>query len=354
MCVLLGIWCVDCMESYVIGNMIYMLCDVNFILFVFIIVFVGLGYWVLGGYIFEYYVVGKNIGVVIYDFLDKGDREGVDLLIIFGNYIFDIKCLYEFKLDLLNFFQGVVLVNKIFLFYEQYKYWVIGVVLVFMFLIVCFLIVIYYIICINYLKYNLEVFGEELLVVKEKVEEFNRLKMVFLVNMSYEICIFLNVIVGFFSVLVSDDFFFVEKEQYCDIIQKNFDLLLYFINDILDILCMEFGRIKFVWEECDVVELCQMVLFIVEYGCKISVLFLFEIFVFLLVVKMDVQCLKQVLINLLFNVVKFILFGFIKLMVVIDKQYQQLELLVLDIGCGILFDKSEKVFECFEKLNEYF
>ena len=295
-CVLLGTWRVDCTESYVIGNTTYMLRDANPTLPVFTIASVGLGHWALGGYTPEYHAVGKNIGAVTYDFLDKGDREGVDLVTIPGNYTFDIKRLHEFKLDSLNLPQGAVLVNKTPSLYEQYKYWVIGVVSAFMFLIVCFLIAIYYIIRINHLKHHLEVSGEELLVAKEKAEESNRLKTAFLANMSHEIRTPLNAIVGFSSVLVSDDSSPAEKAQYCDIIQKNSDLLLHLINDILDISRMESGKIKFVWEECDVVELCQTALSTAEYGRKTSALFLFETPVASLVIKTDAQRLKQVLI----------------------------------------------------------
>lgn len=352
-CVLLGTWRVDCTESYVIGNTTYMLRDANPTLPVFTIASVGLGHWALGGYTPEYHAVGKNIGAVTYDFLDKGDREGVDLVTIPGNYTFDIKRLHEFKLDSLNLPQGAVLVNKTPSLYEQYKYWVIGVVSVFMFLIVCFLIAIYYIIRINHLKHHLEVSGEELLVAKEKAEESNRLKTAFLANMSHEIRTPLNAIVGFSSVLVSDDSSPAEKAQYCDIIQKNSDLLLHLINDILDISRMESGKIKFVWEECDVVELCQTALSTAEYGRKTSALFLFETPVASLVIKTDAQRLKQVLINLLSNAAKFTPSGSIKLAIAIDKQHQQLELSVSDTGCGIPSDKSDRVFERFEKLNEY-
>ena len=352
-CVLLGTWRVDCTESYVIGNTTYMLRDANPTLPVFTIASVGLGHWALGGYTPEYHAVGKNIGAVTYDFLDKGDREGVDLVTIPGNYTFDIKRLHEFKLDSLNLPQGAVLVNKTPSFYEQYKYWVIGVVSAFMFLIACFLIAIYYIIRINHLKHNLEVSGEELLVAKEKAEESNRLKTAFLANMSHEIRTPLNAIVGFSSVLVSDDSSPAEKEQYCDIIQKNSDLLLHLINDILDISRMESGKIKFVWEECNVVELCQTALSTAEYGRKTSALFLFETPVASLVIKTDAQRLKQVLINLLSNAAKFTPSGSIKLAIAIDKQHQQLELSVSDTGCGIPSDKSDRVFERFEKLNEY-
>ncbi len=352
-CVLLGTWRVDCTESYVIGNTTYMLRDANPTLPVFTIASVGLGHWALGGYTPEYHAVGKNIGAVTYDFLDKGDREGVDLVTIPGNYTFDIKRLHEFKLDSLNLPQGAVLVNKTPSLYEQYKYWVIGVVSAFMFLIVCFLIAIYYIIRINHLKHHLEVSGEELLVAKEKAEESNRLKTAFLANMSHEIRTPLNAIVGFSSVLVSDDSSPAEKAQYCDIIQKNSDLLLHLINDILDISRMESGKIKFVWEECDVVELCQTALSTAEYGRKTSALFLFETPVASLVIKTDAQRLKQVLINVLSNAAKFTPSGSIKLAIAIDKQHQQLELSVSDTGCGIPSDKSDRVFERFEKLNEY-
>ena len=352
-CVLLGTWRVDCTESYVIGNTTYMLRDANPTLPVFTIASVGLGHWALGGYTPEYHAVGKNIGAVAYDFLDKGDREGVDLVTIPGNYTFDIKRLHEFKLDSLNLPQGAVLVNKTPSLYEQYKYWVIGVVSAFMFLIACFLIAIYYIIRINHLKHHLEVSGEELLVAKEKAEESNRLKTAFLANMSHEIRTPLNAIVGFSSVLVSDDSSPAEKAQYCDIIQKNSDLLLHLINDILDISRMESGKIKFVWEECDVVELCQTALSTAEYGRKTSALFLFETPVASLVIKTDAQRLKQVLINLLSNAAKFTPSGSIKLAIAIDKQHQQLELSVSDTGCGIPSDKSDRVFERFEKLNEY-
>ena len=330
-----------------------MLRDANPTLPVFTIASVGLGHWALGGYTPEYHAVGKNIGAVTYDFLDKGDREGVDLVTIPGNYTFDIKRLHEFKLDSLNLPQGAVLVNKTPSLYEQYKYWVIGVVSAFMFLIACFLIAIYYIIRINHLKHHLEVSGEELLVAKEKAEESNRLKTAFLANMSHEIRTPLNAIVGFSSVLVSDDSSPAEKEQYCDIIQKNSDLLLHLINDILDISRMESGKIKFVWEECDVVELCQTALSTAEYGRKTSALFLFETPVASLVIKTDAQRLKQVLINLLSNAAKFTPSGSIKLAIAIDKQHQQLELSVSDTGCGIPSDKSDRVFERFEKLNEY-
>lgn len=352
-CVLLGTWRVDCTESYVIGNTTYMLRDANPTLPVFTIASVGLGHWVLGGYTPEYHIVGKDIGAVAYNFLDKKNEAGVDLVSIPGNYTFDVKRLHEFNLDSVNLPKGAVLVNKTPSFYEQYKYWVIGVISAFMFLLACFLLAIYYIVRINHLKRNLEVSGQELLVAKEKAEEANRLKTAFLANMSHEIRTPLNAIVGFSSVLVNDDSSEEEKLQYCDIIQKNSDLLLHLINDILDISRMESGRIKFMWEECDIVELCQTALTTAEYARRTNAMFQFETPVASLVIKTDAQRLKQVLINLLSNAAKFTPSGSIKLAFFIDKRLNQLEFSVTDTGCGIPADKCDKVFERFEKLNEY-
>ena len=194
---------------------------------------------------------------------------------------------------------------------------------------------------------------DELEEARRNAELAGEQKTAFLANMSHEIRTPLNAIVGFSSVLVSDDSSPAEKAQYCDIIQKNSDLLLHLINDILDISRMESGKIKFVWEECDVVELCQTALSTAEYGRKTSALFLFETPVASLVIKTDAQRLKQVLINLLSNAAKFTPSGSIKLAIAIDKQHQQLELSVSDTGCGIPSDKSDRVFERFEKLNEY-
>lgn len=73
-----------------------------------------------------------------------------------GNYVFDVKRMHQFGLDSINLPKGAELINKTPGFYEQYKYWVIGVVAAFMFLIACFLIAVYYIVRINHLKDNLE------------------------------------------------------------------------------------------------------------------------------------------------------------------------------------------------------
>ena len=81
----------------------------------------------------------------------------------------------------------------------------------------------------------------ELILAKEKAEESDRLKSAFLANMSHEIRTPLNAIVGFSEIiaLTEDE---VEKAEYLNIIQKNSNLLLQLINDILDLSRIESGK----------------------------------------------------------------------------------------------------------------
>ena len=347
-CVLLGTWRVDCTESYVIGNTTYMLRDANPTLPVFTIASVGLGHWALGGYTPEYHAVGKNIGAVTYDFLDKGDREGVDLLTIPGNYTFDIKRLHEFKLDSLNLPQGAVLVNKTPSFYEQYKYWVIGVVSAFMFLIVCFLIAIYYIIRINHLKHHLEVSGEELLVAKEKAEESNRLKTAFLANMSHEIRTPLNAIVGFSSILAETDEE-QEKREYISIIENNNALLLQLIGDILDLSKIEAGTLEFNFSDFELNELMHEKENIIRMKTAEGVELIFEPGLDACLFHSDRNRLSQLLINLLTNAAKFTAKGSISFG---DKlKEKEIVFHVADTGSGISDDKIDKIFDRFIMAN---
>ena len=350
-CVLLGTWRVDCTESYVIGNTTYMLRDANPTLPVFTIASVGLGHWALGGYTPEYHAVGKNIGAVTYDFLDKGDREGVDLVTIPGNYTFDIKRLHEFKLDSLNLPQGAVLVNKTPSLYEQYKYWVIGVVSAFMFLIACFLIAIYYIIRINHLKHHLEVSGEELLVAKEKAEESNRLKTAFLANMSHEIRTPLNAIVGFSSILSE----YIQEEdakEYVHIIEENNQLLLQLINDILDISRIEAGILEFIEENMDVNASLYEIKAIAEL--KVSP----KIEIHLLpgleacVIHTVPHRVKQVINNYVSNAIKHTEAGHIDIGYY-TPQEGYIRFFVRDTGTGIPTENQKHIFERFVKLDSF-
>ena len=91
---------------------------------------------------------------------------------------------------------------------------------------------------------------------REKAEELDRLKSAFLANMSHEIRTPLNAIVGFSTLLVDTDDP-EEKKQFVEIIQKNNELLLQLISDVLDLAKIESGIIELKLVEVDLRELCK-------------------------------------------------------------------------------------------------
>ena len=95
----------------------------------------------------------------------------------------------------------------------------------------------------------------ELAAARVKAEESDRLKSAFLANMSHEIRTPLNAIVGF-SRLVIDPGHDGDKDDYCNIIEQNSELLLCLFNDILDLSAMEAGSLGFVKEKVNVYAAC--------------------------------------------------------------------------------------------------
>ena len=76
---------------------------------------------------------------------------------------------------------------------------------------------------------------------KRRAEKADKMKSVFWANMSHEICTPLNAIVGFSGIIAGTENE-EEKLQYLEIIQKNSNLLLQLINDILDLSRIESGK----------------------------------------------------------------------------------------------------------------
>ncbi|MEG2341311.1 MAG: HAMP domain-containing sensor histidine kinase, partial [Odoribacter sp.] len=203
------------------------------------------------------------------------------------------------------------------------------------------------------LKDKLQESEIELLAAKEKAEESDRLKSAFLANMSHEIRTPLNAIVGFSNVLVTENFSKEEQKEFVEVIQTNSDLLLRLIGDILDISRLETGRLKFTYEDCDVIGLCHKILATTSFSKKIDVEYVFETDMEACLLRTDVQRLQQVLINLVSNANKYTERGRITLAFQENETKDFLIFSVTDTGSGIPLEKQQKVFERFEKLDEY-
>ena len=195
--------------------------------------------------------------------------------------------------------------------------------------------------------------SEELIEAKRRAEDADRMKSVFLANMSHEIRTPLNAIVGFSDVLSAGDIPLEEQRGFFEIIKANSDLLLRLIDDILDLSRLEVDRVTFTQEKCDVVQVCTQALASVAQARRSANRFLFESPLESLELHTDIQRMQQVIINLLSNADKFTKNGTITLKVGLDEKKHVVLFSVSDTGCGIPLEKQKKVFERFEKLNEY-
>jgi PAS domain S-box len=198
---------------------------------------------------------------------------------------------------------------------------------------------------------------QELIKAKERAEESDRLKTAFIQNMSHEIRTPMNAIMGF-SELLNEVFDKKDKlEMYSQIINHRCRDLLDIINDLLDISRIESGQMKVSYGKCDLDLLfADLSEFFNEYRKRLCKEYLeFELSCFcdfkVPFFSTDVGKLKQILINLITNALKFTEHGKITGGC---KWYDTQTLLfyVKDTGTGIPADKQEKVFDRFIQLNE--
>lgn len=197
---------------------------------------------------------------------------------------------------------------------------------------------------------------EQELIEARKMAEKAELKESFLANISHEIRTPLNAIVGFSTLLASPDDTDItpeEKEQYIDTINRNSELLLKLINDILELSRIESGYMSF---DCDDYPLDALIRdtyqthkilipgqlhFLLEEGEKG------------LIVHVDKNRLVQVITNFLNNASKFTREGSIKLGWSYMPQTEEVEIYVEDTGIGIPQSEQKMIFGRFYKQNEF-
>ena len=186
---------------------------------------------------------------------------------------------------------------------------------------------------------------------REKERELYNAKISFFTNIAHEIRTPLNAIVGFSSLMQSEELSQEERAEYCDIVVNNSEMLLTLLNDILDISSLECGKIRFNYASEEIVQICQHALMTTAHTRQEGVKGRFECAVDSFMLTTDAHRLSQILINLLTNAGKFTSEGSITLGVEIDKEHGEVLFSVTDTGPGIPPDKQEMVFNRFEKLE---
>jgi len=195
-----------------------------------------------------------------------------------------------------------------------------------------------------------KLFEKEIITEREKAKENDNLKSAFLANMSHEIRTPLNGIIGFTEILqdASAEFSPEEIEQYLAIIEKNGQVLLHLVNDIIDLSKIETGQLKINLQDVSLQEVISEVTSVFEAQVKQKGLLLISSFTDKqIILKTDYSRLVQILNNLIGNALKFTTKGSITVGCIIKDK--RVILYVKDTGCGICNDAKEIIFDRFSQ-----
>jgi PAS domain S-box-containing protein len=190
---------------------------------------------------------------------------------------------------------------------------------------------------------------------KEQAEEANRMKSEFLANMSHEYRTPMNAIIGVTD-LTLDTPLTDEQREYLNIVKENSYSLLGLLDDILDLSKIEAGRAELENVDFDLRSTVEGVTDILtprasDKGVKLACLIHHAVPLFL---RGDPVRLRQILMNLGGNAVKFTEKGEVVIRVEMQKETEDNATLlfsVTDTGVGIPKDKHKKIFDSFTQAD---
>ena len=192
---------------------------------------------------------------------------------------------------------------------------------------------------------------QDLKIAKEKAEESDRLKSAFLASMSHEIRTPLNAIVGF-SNIIADSSVDPHLADFADIVNKQNELLLQLVNDILDFSKFEAGAVIMHNQPFDINSIIDEVFTLFKSKCPSSIKLVPTKLDNPVVVNSDQMRLKQVIINLISNALKFTQEGEITFGFELNSNSEIIGF-VKDTGKGIPPEKQNLIFERFTKLDKF-
>ena len=187
---------------------------------------------------------------------------------------------------------------------------------------------------------------------KKKAEESDLLKTAFLANMGHEIRTPMNSIVGFSNLILKKKLSTEKHDMYLKIINSSSKYLIRLIEDIIDISKIESNQLTIQEEEFYLDEILNSLeLELIEFKKRFE-----KDNVHLIISKCencilqtDKTRLKQILINLANNAIKFTHKGYVKISSNMEKN--KLIFTIEDTGIGMKEEEQEKIFERFYKIH---
>jgi|GEM_PF-3139410 len=184
---------------------------------------------------------------------------------------------------------------------------------------------------------------------KRQAEEASHMKSEFVANVSHEIRTPMNSIIGMTELLLSDSSLSEEQKDHALTVQKSGEELLGLINDILDISKIEAGMLQMEERAFDLPEVVEAVRSIcnplavrkgLEFSCSLDPSISEPL-------RGDASRLRQVLLNLVSNAIKYTRQGHVRLLIWVRSSREEsllVEFQVEDTGEGIAEEKQEIIF----------
>ena len=189
----------------------------------------------------------------------------------------------------------------------------------------------------------------EVAIARDQANEANRTKSAFLANMSHEIRTPLTAIIGFAEASLDSNQSISERQEAIKTIAKSGKHLLQLINDILDLSKVEADKLEVEHIDMSLFAVLAEISSLVEpqagkKGLSFRVNYQFPL---PLTIKSDPVKLKQIILNLCSNAVKFTNSGQVSITARCDSAQRQMVFSVEDSGIGMTAEQCAKVFDPF-------